>query len=78
MLMILLLQASSFRSLMTALSLSGLRGGGPGGWVQSQPSEVLLGTVWHELLEWVSTNCEEFHEMKIVKYAKICWHYDLT
>ena len=24
----------------------------------------------HELLNWVSTNCEEFREMKIVKYAK--------
>ena len=24
----------------------------------------------HELLGWVSTNCEEFREMKIVKYAK--------
>ena len=24
----------------------------------------------HELLDWVSTNCQEFREMKIVKYAK--------
>ena len=24
----------------------------------------------HELSGWVSTNCEEFREMKIVKYAK--------
>ena len=24
----------------------------------------------HELLGWVSTNCEEFREMKIVKHAK--------
>ena len=24
---------------------------------------------YHELLDWVSTNCEEFREMKIVKYA---------
>ena len=24
----------------------------------------------HDLLDWVSTNCEEFREMKIVKYAK--------
>ena len=23
---------------------------------------------FHELLDWVSTNCEEFREMKIVKY----------
>ena len=31
----------------------------------------------HELLEWVSTNCEEFREMKMVERAK-CVHHDWT
>ena len=26
----------------------------------------------HELLVWVSTNCEEFREIKIAKFAKVC------
>ena len=32
----------------------------------------------HELLDWVSVNCEAFREMKIVKFAKIRWHNDWT
>ena len=65
--------ALSFRSLMTALSLAIVVVDRVAGlnlnhrkccWVQYGSDSC------HELLDWVSTNCEEFSEMKIVKYAK--------
>ena len=67
--------ASSFQSLMTALSpafevvdqVAGLNlNHRKCCWVQVQCGNDSC----HELLEWVSTNCEEFPELKIVKYAK--------
>ena len=65
--------ASSFRSLMTALSPAFEVVDRVAGrnldhrkccWVQYGIDGC------HELLDWVSTNCEEFREMKIVQYAK--------
>ena len=65
--------ASSFRSLVAALS--------PAFEVVDQIAELNLNhrkCCWvqygtdscRELLDWVSTGCEEFREMRIVKYAK--------
>ena len=65
--------APSFRSLMPALSPAFLAVDSIAGlnlnhrkcfWVQYGKNR------FQELLEWVSTNCGEFREMKIVKYAK--------
>ena len=65
--------ASSFRPLMTVLSPSSVVVDRLAGlnlncrkccWVQYDSDSC------HELLNWVSTNCEEFREVKIVKYAK--------
>ena len=65
--------ASSFRLLMTALSpafkvvdqIAGLNlNHRKFCWVQYRTESCQF------LLEWVATNCEEFREMKIVKYAK--------
>ena len=65
--------ASSFQSLMTALSpafvvedrLAGLNlNHRKCCWVQYGSDNC------HELLNWVSTICEEFREMKMVKYAE--------
>ena len=66
-------QGSSFRSLMNALSpafevvdsVAGLNlNHRKCSWVQHGNDRC------QDLLEWVSTNCEEFREMKIVKHAK--------
>ena len=65
--------ASSFRLLMTALSPAFVVVDRVAGlnlnhrkccWVQYGNDSC------HELLNWVATNCEEFHEMKIVKCAR--------
>ena len=65
--------ASSFGTLMTALSpaivvvdrVAGLNLNRQNCcWVQHGSDSC------HELLDWVSTNCEEFREMKIVKYGE--------
>ena len=65
--------ASSFRLLMTALSPAFVVVDRVAGltldhrkccWVQYGSDSC------HELLNWVVTNCEEFRETKIVKYAK--------
>ena len=73
MLMIFAVAASSFRLLMTALSLAfvvvdRVSGLNPNHrkccWVQ-------YGSVsCHEFLNWVATHCQEFREMKIVKCAR--------
>ena len=73
--------ASSFGTLMTALSPAFVVVGWVAGlnlnhwkccWVHCGSDKC------HELLDWVSTNCEEFCEMKIVKVRKIRWHNDRT
>ena len=65
--------ASSFRLLMTALSPAFVVVDRVAGfnlnhqkccWAQYGSDSC------HELLNWVATNCEEFREMKAVKYAK--------
>ena len=72
--------ASSFQRLMTALipafqtmdQIAGLTlNHRKCCWVQCGSESC------QSLLEWVATNCEEFREMKIVKYAR-CWHHDWT
>ena len=63
---------SSFRTLMTALSLAFVVDPVAGLNLNHQKCcWVHYGSdSCHELLDWVSTNCEEFREMKIVKYAE--------
>ena len=65
--------ASCIRSLMTTLSLAFKVVDRVGGLNLNHRKccWVLYGNdCCHELSDWVSTNCEEFREMKIVKYAK--------
>ena len=53
--------------------VSSLRGGVPGGWAQLESSAVWYNMATTAVMScWnsASTNCEEFRERKIVKYAK--------
>ena len=64
--------ASSFRSLMAALSPAFVVDRVVGLNLNHRKCCLVQygSDSCHELLDWVSTNCEEFREMKIVKYAK--------